>query len=311
MALATQIEATDIPCYALDLSDYHYSAEWGNRLIEIWIENRQAFVKEGLSVEAFRENLCADILSAADIDDAFLQGCAEAGIDDDLGSDRYDAYLELHQKDVLNIVPSGLHAELCWIPDWNGGDLDSLIESHGLKSERWGSNYLEEVIPGNWLKVFLEMVNCSSTDLIGAAIAARGSDGRAFAEKCAAANFKVDRDQQRRQLLSPDQVIAAIENAHVNALPMFHFEINVRALLQLDPRQPMRLCTTKREEVHVGFHEGINGAGYMDTYKGEVVVPPTAVGFLGAKRWRWSINETYGLFRPAFYATPVAMSVHA
>ncbi len=298
------IEASDIPCHETFVDDYNYSSEWGNKLIDIWIKAKQKFRSEKLSVQAFRDELRAAVLNELDIEEAFLQGCASIGIEGDLDSKLFEQYAEIQDQEVMNLIPSGLHAELCWVPGWDEVDLDDLLYEFGLRSERCKSNYIEDVQPGKWLEVFLKMVNCNSVDLIAAA-KARGPEGRFFAEKCAKADFKVSKDQNRPQLLTADQVITSIENAYYQALPMFHWEINVRSLFEMDPTRSMKLSTDKRGEVHVGFHEPVmNGGGYLDTYPGEVIIPPDATGFLGAARVRWNVNEVYGLYRPVFFVTP-------
>ena len=302
------VQANDIPCHEMYVDDYNYSSEWGNKLINIWIEARRNFRQSPTSVEAFRTGLRLAILEEIDLQDAFLEGCKSLGFEGDLDSELFQQYEACQELDVMQLVPSGLHAEMCWIPGWDERDLDDLMGEFGLRSDRWYSSCIEDVQPGKWLETFLKMVNCSSVDLIAAA-KANSAKGRFFAEKCAKSKFKVAKDQNRYQLLTPNEVIAAIENAYSLALPMFHWEINVRALFEMDPTRPMMLTTDKSEKVHVGFHDPIlNGAGYLDTYKGQVVVPPDASGFLGASRMRWSVNETYGLYRPAVFATPTQIN---
>ena len=267
--VTTTVNPRDIPCHATELcTDYHYSDEWANQLVNIWIAAKREFVAEGWTVEQFRKELETAVLNALDIEDAFEQGCAELGLDAqaDIDTEMFDAYFASQLENVKHLIPGHLHAELCWIPEWVVNNLDCLIDTHGLRSDKWRSNYLDDVQPGNWLERFLVMVNCSSVDLIGYAIANRGEEGRTFAEKCAKANFKVSKDQNRKQIMDPEQVVSAIENAYFNAVPMAHAEINLRALFDLDPTKPMRWTTDKKGEVHIGFHEFINGAGYLDTY---------------------------------------------
>lgn len=299
------VSAAEIPCYALDFdTDYHYSEEWGNVLIKIWIKTKQACLSEGNWDEgAFRKELQYQMMEHLEIEDAFEQGCAEMGFSGHIGSQLYNDYYEIQLANVFSLIPSSLHAELCWIPEWKGGDVDDLMYTQGLRSDRWRSSYIEDIQPGNWLRILLELVNCSSVDLIGAAIEERGEEGRRLAEKCAQANFKVSKDQNRLSLMSPIEVISAIENAYSNAIAMVHSEINVKALFNLDPSKPMTIQTVKGE-VHVGLHDPLNGAGYMDTYPGEVTIPANAVGFVGADRWSYGINKTYGLVRSCFYTTP-------
>jgi len=303
--------AEDIACYPLDCyGNFNDSDEWGKRLLNIWIKAKRDYVEEGIAnPDLFKSELQRAILEEIDIEDAFEQGCAELGFNSELLRDSaiYDQYFDLQSAKAFSAIPSHLHSELCWIPEWDGRSIDSLIETHGLQSDRYRSNYLEDIVPGDWLRRFLQMVNCSSVDLIGQAIAERGEEGRVFARKCAKANFKVDKNQNLAQLLSASQVIAAIENATSYALPMFHVEVNVRSLFQASPDLPM-LLSTVRGEVHVGFHCPVNGAGYMDTYPGAVVVPANAIGFAGANRWTYGINKTYDLVRSCFYTTPVSVS---
>lgn len=301
----------EIACYPLDGYGYFDdSEEWGKKLINLWIKTKRAYVEEGIAnAELFKTELQRAILEEIDIEDAFAQGCAEIGVDGDqlFGGPVYDQYFDRQLARAFSSIPSHLHAELCWIPEWDGHCLDTLMDTHGLKSEHYRSNYLEDVLPGDWLRLFLQMVNCSSVDLIGAAIEEQGEVGRVLAQKCAQANFKVSKDQNRPQLLTASQVITAIENAYTYAIPMFHFEVNVRALFEAAPELPMKMATVKGQ-VHVGFHQPVNGAGYMDTYAGEVVIPANAIGFAGADRWSYGINRTYGLVRSYFYTTPVSIS---
>lgn len=300
-----KVSVADIPCYATDFdTDYHYSNEWGNKLVDIWIKTKQAFMAEGNWAQGvFRKELQRQMLDQLDITDAFLQGCAEQGFTGELDSELYEEFFSLQMANVFSLIPSSLHAEFCWVPEWRGGDVDDLMYTQGLRSDRYRSSYIEDVQPGNWLRLFLELVNCSSVDLIGEAINERGEEGRVLAEKCAKANFKVDKDQNRAQLMNPHQVISAIENAYSNAFPVVHCEINLKALFEMDPSKPMTLKSAKAH-VHVGLHEPLNGAGYLDTYPGQVTIPADAVGFFGANRWKYGINKVYGLVRSAFYTIP-------
>lgn len=292
---------------AMYLDNSHYDDEWALRLLKIWIATRKAFLAEGWTLETYRQVLMEAVVKECDVEDSYRYACNEAGIRVDFSSKLYADYHALAVKDAMDVIPSGLHGELSWVPGWDGQSLDDLMDQFGLRSERSRSSYIEDVIPGQWLTTFLKMVNCSSVDLIGEAIAQNADTGRAFAEKCAAANFKVEKDQNRHQILTAAQVITHIENAYWLAAPTFHCEIDIRALFLMDPRQDMRLTTDKGGLVHVGFHEGFNGAGHMDTYPGEVVVPHDATGFLQSDRWNYGINKVYGLHRPVFHATPVAV----
>ena len=304
--MAVRVTAQDLPCYAVYSTDFHSSTEWGNKMIDLWCATKRAHQKEGFSVDVFRKELQIGIFDAADIRADFDQACEEAGADTD-DDELFEEYEALHLPNAFDLIPSGLHAEFCWVPEWTTEDLDDLLYSYGLRSDKWKSSYIEDIQPGKWLEVFLKLVNCSSVDLIGEAIQINEDNGRSFAKKCAAANFKVERDQLRPSLMTPADVISAIENAYSQAVPMFHCEINVRALFEHDPTRAIRLTSEKKGTVHLGLHEFFNGAGYMDTYKGEVVIPADAVGFAGEDRWSYGINKAYGIVKSYFRATPIAV----
>lgn len=298
-----QVAATDLPCYAVYQNDYHYSDDWGNHLVDLWIKKKRTC--NNMTHEQFLGELQDGIIEASNWPDAFRQSCAEVGADpEDEGL--YQQYVDLHRPEAFGLIPTNLHAEFCWVPEWDGTSLDTLMDEFGLRSQPYNSNYIEDVIPGKWLETFLKLVNQSSDALIAAAVATR--DGQPFAEKCQASSFKVDIDPSLPSLMTPEQVIESIENAHHWAVPMFHCEINVRALFEHDHTKPMRMTSTKGK-VHLGLHDPVlNGAGYMDTYPGEVTIPADATGFGGEKRWNWSINKVYGIVRSCFFSKPEVTS---
>lgn len=296
----TKPSAHDIPCYAVYHDDFHYSREWGKRMVDLWIATKKAQAQEKLTTEAFRRRLQEGIFNAIYLRADFEQACKDVGI---RPTDKLFAqYREINLPAAFDLLPSGLHAEFCWVPEWDGANLDDLIETHGLRSDRWKSSYIEDIQPCNGLAVFLRLVNQSSAELLLAA-AAMDTDGRRFVEKCQKAGFVVEKDPNRPSILTGEEVIATIENAYTNAVPAFHCEVNVRALFEHDPTTPMRM-TARDGKVHVGFHEFINGAGYLDCYPGEVVIPPGATGFAGENRWPYGIDKVYGIVKSAFYTVP-------
>lgn len=301
----SKITAADIPCYAIYSTDSHYSDTWGNKLVALWIATKRAFARGEIKPENFRDELAGGIINEADWLSDFRQAAIEVGADPD-DDVLFEEYVSLHKGRAFDLIPTGLHAEFCWVPEWDGANLDDLLETLGLRSDRWNSSYIEDIRPGNWLAVFLRMVNQSSEALIAACIEKDGDNGRAFERKCAANNFVVGKDDNRPSLMTPGEVISAIENAYSLAVPCFHCEINVRALFEHDPTKAMRMTSVKGK-VHLGLHEFINGAGYMDTYPGEIAIPADATGFAGVDRWRYGIDKVYGIVKSQFYTTPIAI----
>jgi len=299
-----QIAATDLPCYAVYQDDYHYANEWGNKLIELWIDKKRTCNQ--MTHEQFQGELRNAIIEASDWPAAFRQACAEVGADPD-DEPLYLEYVDIHRGEVFNLIPTNLHAEFCWVPDWDGNNLDNLMEQVGLQSERYRDTDINLIKPGSWLETFLRLVNQSSEAVTAWAIENR--DGQSFADKCKTSSFKVEQDSSKPVLMTPEQVVVTIENAYMWAVPMFHCEINVRALFEHDHTRPMRL-TSKNGTVHLGLHDGVlNGSGYMDTYQGEVVIPADATGFAGESRWHWGINKVYGIVKSSFYAKPATVGI--
>lgn len=290
--------ASDIPCYAVYSADFHFSDAWGNKMIALWIATKQALVRGEIDADQFRDTLIDGIIRTADWRSDFNDAARDVGAD--ANDDRlFEEYVQLHRANAFELIPKTLHSEFCWVPGWDGWCIEDLIESNGLRSDRWKSSYIEDVQPGNWLAVFLSLVNQSSAELIRVAVEEFGDNGKTFADKCHAANFNVEKDPARPSLMSGKEVISAIENAYSQAVPMFHCQVNVRALFELDPTKAMRMVSPSGK-VHLGLHEFINGAGYLDTYPGEVVIPAEAAGFGGVKTWRYGVNEVYGLVKSSF-----------
>jgi len=181
------------------------------------------------------------------------------------------------------------------------------MEEFGQRSQRYNSNYIEEVQPGRWLIELLKLGNCSSESL-RAYCMAHGAEGRIFVEHTADLRWKVEADPQRPTVLSPEEVVSIIENGYTWAVPMAHAQINVRALFEHDCTKPM-FWSTAQGKVHIGLHDGVlNGAGYMDAYDGYLVVPANATGFAGEARWHWSINKVYGIVKSYFKVTPIEVT---
>lgn len=292
--------AADLPEYCI-YPNNDYSDEWGNRLVELWCKVKGEQVAEQFSANVFRDALCDGIVELCDWESDFRQAAIDAGAnphDEDLMS----AYIDLHRPNTFNLIPSNLYAEFIWFPGWNGVCLDTLLDTHGLRSTKWHSCYIEDIQPGEWLERFLKFVNVGSVNFIGAAIEERGEAGRRLAERCAVINFKVERDQSKPALMTPKQVITTIENAYSYAVTCFHCFINVKSLFMHDPYTPMRLSS--KGKVHIGLHDFINGAGYMDSYPGEVIIAPNECGFAGDQRLRYGVNKVYGLYRPVFNTEP-------
>lgn len=198
-------------------------------------------------------------------------------------------------------IPSHVHAEFWWVPGWNGVSLDDTEHLH-LRCKRWDTSYIDEILPSKGLENFLKWVNVSSDDFILAAKARNPDEGVKLEANLR--GFSVPSDATRPSMLTPADVVNMLENVGYNqCLPTVHAYVEVRELLSLDPRQPIEL-PLRNNKMHIGWHDTINGAGYMDTYPGTAVIDAMTLGFGWDGRGRYGINETYGLALSGFYCEP-------
>lgn len=304
MKKCKKVPVKELPCYAVYSEDFHWSDQWANKMVSLWVKTRLAMLNGDIQASKYRDCLLDGIIEASGgWRDDFRQAAKEAGADpnDDV---LFNDYVAMHRENAFDLIPKGLYAELCWIPEWDGGNLDDLMETHGLRSTRWRSTSIGDIEPGDWLMLFLKMVNVSSRALIEAAINSRGEDGSALAVEFKAESFKVKSDPSKPSLMTPADVITTIENAYCWAVPIFHCEVEVRTLFDMDPGKDIRF-TSNRGQVHLGLHDFVlNGAGHIDSYPGEITIPSTSKGFVGAERMKWTVNSVYGLVKSYFYTTP-------
>lgn len=216
-----------------------------------------------------------------------------------------NAYISMNVEKAFDLIPHNLHTDFIWIPGWNyRQDICDCLSELGLSSDRWKSTYIEDVLPEVWLRNLLLLVNQSSDAVISTGLEYYGKNGAIFANRCQEAKFKVELDDTRPSLMTGKQVIDLIENSYYKAIPVFHCEVNLRALFECDPTKPMRMSTSTGK-VHLGLHEPLNGAGYMDSHIGEVVIPANVTGFAAGLEWENSIDNVYGVKKSLFNTKPI------
>lgn len=305
--------ARALPAYCVDPEQYHYSDAWADKLISGWIALKRVQVECKWDNTRFREALIDLVIElSGGWEVAFLEAARQDGMSLDCVSyevqdTMHQAYIQANRDHAFDLIPSNLHGELCWVPGWNGVSLDELMEEFGQRSQRYNSNYIEEVQPGRWLVGLLKLGNCSS-EALRAYCKQRGSEGVAFVQHTADLRWRVEADPLRPAVLAPEDVVAIIENGCQWAVPMAHAQINVRALFEHDCTKPM-FWSTAQGKIHIGLHDGVlNGAGYMDAYDGYLIIPQNETGFAGEARWHWSINKVYGIVKSYFKVTPIEVT---
>ena len=208
-----------------------------------------------------------------------------------------------YEEALARGIPGVIHRELCFVPHWDGDDVDNMIYTHALRGTRWRGCYFDEIVPSKSLAQLLRWVNVSSKDLVAAVVATRAADGAKFAARLG--KWTVKADPKRPALIAVDDLVEIIENAGTDIpVPMAHVEVDVGALMRLDPRKPILLDLDGR--AHIGMHDVVNGSGHMDLYKtsGPVVIPPLASGYGWVGRWSYGIDATYGIVKHPFKCAP-------
>lgn len=241
------------------------------------------------------EHFVSACLAGTDLDGEHVSGQLESAIKDLANQ----GWIE---DAVQSGIPSSVHAEFVYFPTWTPeiGDLDDAIYHLGLRTSA-NSTYIDELLPCEGLKRFLEYVNVSPAALIEAATVRNPNEGAKLAENLA--GFGADVNPASPSLVAPSDVLTILENTgSTNSIPTVHAHIELRALFELDPSQPVAL-PLRKNCMHIGFHDFVNGAGYMDTYPGTAIVDLNRHHFAG-DRYAYGINDTYGLALSAFYCTP-------
>lgn len=247
-----------------------------------------------------RPHLSQSIVDALDLLSEQWPSDVMNQFEDTINQKIQDLWLEQAVKEG---IPSHVRAEVWWVPGWDGESLDDTEHLH-IRGNRWNSTYIENVLPSEGLRNFLQWLNISSDEFIAAALVHRPPEGETLKESLNGASFCVDKDHSRPSLITPEQALVMVENAgYIDCLPTVHAHVELGALLKLDPRLPIALPLPKGQ-MHIGLHNTINGAGYMDTYDGEAIIAPMSLGMGWASRGSYGVDKTYGLYRPALYCTP-------
>jgi len=204
--------------------------------------------------------------------------------------------------DEFRSALAGRTTELVYLPNWDGECVDSMIYELGLKASGWKQSlYADEIQPCEALARFLRWINIGTDDLLAAVRESRPAEYGTLVSHLGA--FHVERDTSRPSLVSPTQAIEIMENAVHNCVPIYHCEVDLGALLDLDPNLPMAMATAKGK-IHIGLHDVVNGCGYLDTYDGAVVIPEDHLGFGWVGRWAWGVDKVYGLVKSVVRVTP-------
>ena len=248
---------------------------------------------DGVAAGDFIRKTCIDVFGIAG------ESVADATVDNLPSQVQEIQYAEAMARGI----PHGVHTEFCWVPSWDGDSLDELLDDFTIPTSGIHRG-IEDVIPSKGLANLLKWANLSTYHLIDAAKGRNERQGEKLSERLK--GFEVNKDYSRPQMLSAEELIDIIENSTCNSVPVVHCEVDVDALLKLDPRQAFAL-PLRGGRMHVGLHDFMDGAGHMDCYFGTPVVPSMALGFAWPGRWRYGINTVYGIVKHPFNCRPQAV----
>lgn len=307
-----------------------FSDDWANWLMQTWAVTKREQITHKWSAAVFTDRLAEAIVSNREAilyDEYELQTRQSGGVwspyrygkriakgtgaelsfPSALAVAVYDRYRQRAKECAFRLIPANLHAEMAWVPGWDGQNFDYLLIENSLRYQGCYGD-LSSLVPDDGLKQLLKWVNISSRELREVLKRDRPEAGIAFDEKCARSRFSVRAHKGRPPLVRVEQLVTILENGYRLAVPVAHAEINLRALYRLDPTKPFRM-STRQGHIHIGLHDFLNGAGYLDAYPGELVVPAEECGFVWAGRYECSIDSVYMLNRSALQVTPMQDSV--
>jgi hypothetical protein len=247
----------------------------------------------GVDAASFIRATCAEIFGSAG--DDIAQATLES-LTDQIQQIQYDEAMAAG-------IPPGVHTEFCWVPNWDGESLDALLDDCRVPSSG-PFRGIEDLVPSNGLAKFLTWANVSTLDLIDSALIRDETQGSKLREKLR--GFEIAHDYTRPAMLKAEEVIDLIESSTELSVPVVHCEVDVAALLKLDPRQAYAL-PMRGGCMHIGLHDFFNGAGYVDVFPGTPVVPSMALGYGWPGRWRYGIDRVYGIVKHPFHCRPQAV----
>jgi hypothetical protein len=211
------------------------------------------------------------------------------------------------QEIVQNGVPKSLFTGFTWVPGWDGECLDVALATLTLVSKRYRSGLLEHLLPCQGVKNLLASVGQSPNQVMSYVRQKYPADvADWFADVLEGSNCLALTSEE--PALSAKDLVSIIEDGgSTMALPVVYAEVNVRALLSLDPRQPIDLSLDNGKGHCRGLHDPVNGSGHVDVFKGPAVMPPMSLGFAGERQLGYDIHATYDWVRSHLRCTPRAL----
>lgn len=314
------------------LRDYDYWFTFGPALIKAWREAIKAWIDDEFEGEAPGPRALRKVAQGVVTDEggqamespyASYRGVPVrrflAGIVGQIFGNMADEVQEIHDVVAQTIesswvdeivqegVPKALYTGLTWVPGWDGECLDDALERLTLKSRRYRSGYIEDLLPCEGLKNLLASVGQCPTWIM-AHVEAKHTRAEAILFRQALDGSDCAPPTSHVPQVTAADLMQIIQNGGSSmALPVVYAEINVRALFELDPRQPIDMSLDNGNGHCRGLHDPVNGSGYTDLFQGPAVMPPLQLGIAEEGRFGYDIHSTYDWVRHALRCTPRAV----
>lgn len=313
------------------LRDYEYWFDFGPALIKAWREAIKAWIEDAFEGEAPGPRALRSVAEGVVADEggqamayphATYRGVPArrfvASIVGQVFGNNSNEAPEVNDRVALAIesfwveeivrdgVPKALYTGFTWVPGWDGESLDDALEQLTLKSRRYRSGRLEDMLPCEGLQNLLASVG-QSPAWMADYVESKYPRAESLLFRQALVGCESKSTQPTVPQVSAANLVHIIENGgSCMALPVVYAEVNVRALFDLDPRQPIEIALESGKGHCRGLHDPVNGSGHTDIFPGAAVIPPLQLGIAEEGRLGYDIHSTYDWVRHKLRCTPRA-----
>lgn len=199
-------------------------------------------------------------------------------------------------------VPGHTYTGLAYVPGWDGVSLDTALDTLSLTIQS------RQVMPSCAVRcdeAFLNLLRWAGVTTQQFLEAARETHGAQADGLAAELGAVMSIDAQTPCRVSAKDLVSIIDNGMCsNPLPFVYADVQLRALLDLDPRFPFSLSLANGKGFAAGLVDFVNGAGYLDTWPGQFEVPALATGFISDARYRYCVAKTFDIVRSYHRCVP-------
>lgn len=274
------------------------------KLVQAWADARNLYGMGRITRQDYQRRISRAVFAAGGLDEvqvkAAIDDCCRA-----LGLDECNRLIQQDVRAAINrwctditdrwatqMVPSGLRATLVWHPGWDG--MGNPQRFTALSYDRLQTPRLGVVKPDSALAFLLEWTGVGVEELLAAARTWGTEDANELQAAMAACHFETDLYQRSSTPARVDAAALAgmIDESTNGVMPTVCANVDVRALLQSDPDQPMEWSA--KQGLAFGLYDGFeSGRGVVQPMAGlkQLRIEPRAVGFTSCANYEqpWGV----------------------